>query len=131
MSYSVRAAPDGRYEVMLKGEPTYCKALPGTPSELRQELDRGLWLVLLFAVWSGPDREAVQTALSVVKQFDGKVQLGLRPFDRHEEITALWPDVKERFGSPIWLVLRDGELLEQHVGAFGRRAVTDWLRGVL
>jgi len=87
--------------------------------------------VLVFAVWSVPDREAVQTALSAVKSFGGSVQLGLRAFDRHEEVEALWPHVKESYGSPIWLILRDGKLLEEHVGAFSRRVVTDWLRRVL
>jgi hypothetical protein len=131
INYSVDAAPDGRYDFLLKDEPLYCKSLPGTPLELRQELARGLWLVLVFAVWSGPDREAVQTALSAVKLFGGRVQLGLRAFDRHEEVRALWPHVKESLGSPIWLILRDGKLLEEHVGAFSRRVVTNWLRQVL
>jgi hypothetical protein len=131
VSYSLQVTPDGEYDVLLKGEPEYCKALPATPSQLPRELSRGLWLVLLFAVWSGPDRSAVPVALSAVKQFDGKVQLGLRPFDRHEEITTRWPKVKEPFGSPIWLILRDGELLEEHVGAFSRSVVSGWLRRLL
>jgi hypothetical protein len=80
------------------------------PVEREPELNSGLWLVLVFAVWSGPDRTAVDTALSVAKEFRGEVRLGIRPFDKAEEALAWCPELKLRRTSPIWLILNNGKL---------------------
>ena len=109
MSYSFQLTPDERSELILEGEPPYCRVLPMAPVEREPELNRGLWLVLLFAAWSGPDRRAIPVALSVVKGFQGQVQLGIRKFSDHAEIKTWCPEVREQWGSPIWLILRDGD----------------------
>jgi hypothetical protein len=75
-----------------------------------------LWLILVYAAWSGPDRRAIPIALSVAKDYRGAVQLGIREFSDHDEIRKWCPDVKEKWGSPIWLVLKDGELRNELVG---------------
>lgn len=101
MSFSVRTLEDGSYEIVFEKEPAYCRSLTMSPAEIEPELLEGSWLVLLFAIWSVADRTAIEEALSVAKMFDGKVQLGVRPFDRHEEIGRWAKGVKEKWGSPI------------------------------
>src|SRR5438876_866947 len=80
------------------------------PSEIEPELREGDWLVLVAAVWSGPDIAAISTALSAVKESGGRVKLGIRPFDKYEEVSEWCPDVTDTHPTPLWLILRDGRL---------------------
>lgn len=87
------------------------------PSEMEPELKEGVWLVLVAAVWSGPDRMAIQQALTAVKEFGGKLKLGIRLFDEDSETTQWFPDLPQAYASPVWLFLRDGRLVEKHFGS--------------
>lgn len=128
MSYSFQITPDECAELILEGEPPYCRVLPMAPVEREPELNQGLWLVLLFAAWSGPDRRAIPIALSVVKGFQGRVRLGIRKFSDHTEQKTWCPEVREKWGGPIWLMLRDGELREELTGLRSEEQLRDWVQ---
>jgi hypothetical protein len=116
MSFSFQKTSDQRSELALDGEPAYCRVW----SEDRHlDTGQGVWLVLFYAAWSSPDRRAIPVALSVVKSFDGRVQLAIRKFSDHNELRAWRQEVKEKWASPVWLILRDGALLRELTGVRG------------
>jgi hypothetical protein len=88
MSYAVGRGPNGDFQVVLSGEPPNCKPLSMAPEEMEPELKHGAWLILLVAVWSAPDRDAIRTALEVAKEFSNGFQVGLRIFDHYYETLA-------------------------------------------
>ena len=75
---------------------------------MEPELATGSWLVLNFAVWSGSDRIAIQQAVDLGRQFGGEVQVGIRPFDHHDEIRRWCPEVTETAACPLWILLCNG-----------------------
>jgi thioredoxin-like negative regulator of GroEL len=116
MGYKIQSNKKGLFELVFIDEPEYCQALMMSPTLKEAKLSDGIWLILLFAVWSAPDQEAIKTAVTLAKKFNGKFQLGVRPFDEHQE-NGLWcPEIKEAFASPIWLVFENGQLIAEHVG---------------
>jgi hypothetical protein len=110
MSYKVTRDQKGCPRITLTGESSYSHALDAAPSGREAGLNRGNWLVMAFAVWSIPDNLAIQTALDVIKRFGGKLNLGLRPFDYSEELDAWCPGLEYGGQSPLWVLLRDGEV---------------------
>jgi hypothetical protein len=86
---------------------------------------------LLHASWSGTDQLAIPVALRLVKQFEGRIQLGIRKFSGHEEMQTWCPGVREKHRSPIWLILQDGELREELTGHPGEEELTAALRRAL
>ena len=110
MSYKVTRDQKGCPSITLTGEAPYSHALGAAPSAREPELNTGNWLVMAFAVWSTPDNLAIQAALDVAKRFGGKLNLGLRPFDDSEELGAWCPDIEDDGQSPLWVLLRDGEV---------------------
>ncbi len=115
MTYDVRWDGDC-YEVVTTGHPSHFHALPMAPTKIEDALLRGDWLVLCFAVWSGPDIEAIGLAMSELCQY-GSVSVGIRPFLEYSETQAWCSEVNSDFGSPMWLFFRDGRLLRQkHCG---------------
>src|SRR6266487_3739751 len=122
MSYRIEPT-DGHFAIRLQGEPENCHALTMAPSDREEELNHGLWLVVVFAVWSGPDRKAIDTALEIGHELGDKVQIGIRPFDRKEELQAWCPEGKIQWVSPIWLVLKDGKSVNEMFGSQSRQKV--------
>jgi hypothetical protein len=118
---------DEAWRLNLHGQPDYCRALPMAPAEVEPELKEGLWLVLVSAIWSGPDRMAIGLALSTVSELGGRARLGIRLFDDEAETRAWFPELPRDAASPVWLLLRDGRLLELR---FGSQTASD-LRGLL
>ena len=113
-SYSLRYSKTAdQFEVGFHEEPSYCHALPMAPSSREPELNCGNWIILVFAVWSGPDIASIDTALAAVKKFNGKVQLGIRPFDQYTEIKAWCPQARVSYQSPIWLLFQEGQMVTE------------------
>lgn len=108
MSYLTEVI-DGNYHIQLVDEPSYCHALPYAPTEIEPELTIGIWLVLNYAGWSGPDRTAIQQVLDLGHRFGGSLTIGIRPFDDHGEIQLWCPSLTERGASPVWVFLCNGE----------------------
>ncbi|MBN9561711.1 MAG: hypothetical protein J0H14_13430 [Alphaproteobacteria bacterium] len=110
MSYQITRGSDERPSIALADEPPFCVALDAAPTAREPELDRGWWLVMVFATWSAHDVAAIQTALDVAKHFCGDIKLGLRPFDLAEEHAAWCPTLGDERRSPLWLLLHDGDI---------------------
>jgi len=126
MSFSIlRSGP--RYEIRFDGEPDYFRSLQMSPSELEPELRVGCWLVLVFAVWSMPDREAIDVAMSAARSFGGSVILGVRPFDEPEEALSWCPKANVPT-SPIWLVFRDSSVVGLTTGTRSVEEVVQLVR---
>lgn len=115
MSFRVTRGVDRRPVLLLENEAPYIKALDATPPAREPELDHGVWLILAFAAWSIPDIAAIETALEAAKHFNGRVNLGLRPFDDFEEF-ANWNPGTAPTSSPYWILLRDGDKCWEHQG---------------
>lgn len=97
----------------------------------------GNWLLLTFAIWNARDRRAIDDAVRVAKRFDGRFQLGARPFEVVDEF-ARWLPVEEPplpeiiqgaslegkititiaggDHTPFWHWLSDGSLIAQRAG---------------
>ena len=116
MSYKVSRDQKGYPSITLMDEPSYVHALSAAPAAREHELNTGNWLVIAFAVWSTPDNLAIQIALDVAKHFGGKLNLGLRPFDDAEELGAWCPGLEYGGQSPLWVLLRDGEVYMKRSG---------------
>jgi hypothetical protein len=116
MSVQLLKDKEENFRIIMQGEPSYVKALQQSPIELEQEAKEGIWLILLVAVWSAVDLNAVDTAVSAIRPVSNKVTLGIRPFDAHEEIRRWCPTLKDAYGSPIWLLFKNGVKVAEAVG---------------
>jgi hypothetical protein len=69
-------------------------------------------------------------AVAVVQEFGDRVRLGVRPLDDHEE-TCKWcpgvPRVPRFYATPLWLVFRQGKLIEQSGGGKSREQVREMI----
>ena len=101
-------------------------SLQTAPDAREPMLAEGTWLVLGFAVWSVPDRQAIDVALSAAQAFRGNLLLGVRPFDDHAEFET-WSEAQERAGSPVWLLLRAGTLLSERMGQISVDDLVGWI----
>jgi hypothetical protein len=153
MSFEVQVVEEDKWKVAFIDEPSYLHALGMAPDHIEPELLSGTWLVVVFPVWSVPVRESVHAAIVVAKEFDGKFQLGVRPFNSSDENRKWWPndpppsveiivtstqDVGEkrelRISSdgaklPLWLVLRGGRIYSQASGPRTKDELSDLMAG--
>jgi hypothetical protein len=112
----LRTTPEGQFEVVIENPADNCHALAMSPSEMEEELRQGPWVVLLIAIWSVSDVDAIEQAVRLGQQFGEKIQIGMRAFDHHKETERWCSGVKEQYRSPIWLFLLDGETVAELVG---------------
>lgn len=111
MPFKVTRDDDGRPVVSLHDEPPFCHALTASPSAREPELNRGMWLVTVIAAWSTPDVEAIRSAIDAVARFQGRVQLGVRPYDYPEEADTWCRELRDAGESPGWAILDDGAVV--------------------
>jgi hypothetical protein len=115
MSYKVKHVSGRMFEIRLDNEPEYCVPLTMAPARREPQLDQGAWLVMVVAVWSGPDYVAVGDALTAAKTFDGFVRLGIRPFEEFSEMETWCCNVREG-DSPVWVSIKDGAIVDVRAG---------------
>lgn len=116
MPYRVIRDQEGVPQLILSGEPAYCHALAANVTA--PEIDAGQWLLLAFAVWSAPDVAAVQVALELARSLDGRLHLGLRPYDDPDELRGWCPGLTPEGNGPFWILLRDGAVRRYRTGLF-------------
>ena len=155
MSWLLRSIGHDKFELVLSDEPSYIHALQMAPDCREPELDLGLWLLVVFPVWSSPVRQSVRAALACAIDHAGKFQLGIRPFNSHEEISKWWPlsnapspgqtliavsdepSPREIHIStdptsyPIWLVFRDASVVHQGRGPRTEEHLSQLMQTVL
>lgn len=155
MSFKVQTIEGDKWELVFSDEPGYVHALKMAPEAMEPEVKSGVWLVVAFPVWSAPVRHSVLAAVACAKDHDGEFQLGVRPFDSHEEIYKWWP-VREKpsagevllavrdegprreihistdpSSSPMWLVLRDGQVIYQGAGSRSKEQLSELMQAAL
>lgn len=155
MSFEIQPIEGDAWKLVFFDEPSYVHALKMAPEAMEPELSSGAWLVVVFPVWSGPVRDSVRAAISCAKDYGGKFQLGVRPFDSHDEIYKWWPvseaptagkvllavqgDGPRRAiqistdpsSSPMWLVLEDGQIVHQGAGPRSKEQLSELMQSAL
>lgn len=155
MSFKVQPIEGDKWELVFSDEPSYIHALKMAPETMEPELHSGIWLVVVFPVWSVPVRDSVRAAIALVKDHGGKFQLGVRPLDSHDEIYKWWPVTKapaagkvllavkeegpqreihistDPSSNPLWLVLRDGQVIYQGTGPRSKEQLNELMQEVL
>jgi len=155
MSFEVQPIEGDKWKLVFSDEPSYIHALEMAPESREPELNTGVWLVVTFPVWSGPVRHSVRAAIACAKDHGGKFQLGVRPFDSHDEIYKWWPGGEapaagkvlltvrgepqrqeihistDPSSSPMWLVLRDGQVVHQGAGPRSKEQLSELMQAAL
>lgn len=154
MSHKLISQTPGQFQLILEHEPDYIAALPMAPSKLEAALTNGCWLVLVFAVWSSVDIQAIPTAIEVAKESNGRFNLGIRPFHDHKELKLWMPETHlpahsstvilergrkpsqelfisgDRTRNPIWLFLKDGKLNSECAGSLTKDSLRKFIKTV-
>ena len=155
MSFELQHTEGDKWELVLSDEPVYVHALKMATASMKPDLKTGLWLVVTFPVWSVPARHSVLAAIACAKDHGGKFQLGVRPFDSHEELYKWWPVTEAPSAAkvllvvhdegsrreinistdpasiPIWRVLRDGQVLFQGTGPRNKEQLSELTQAAL
>jgi hypothetical protein len=155
MGYKLEPQGGDAWKIVFFEEPSYIHSLTMAPEAIEPELLVGVWLVVVFPIWSGPVRASVTAAMSCAKDYEGKFQLGVRPFEAHEELLRWWPTgsppgpdkmvvaVKDEKGqrelhlsmdlsySPKWLVLRDGRIVYEGGGLRSQEQLSELMKTML
>jgi hypothetical protein len=97
------------FRVAFSDEPPNLFALAMAPARRELELDDCEWLVLAFAIRSGPDRAQIAVASEIAREFN-RINVGVRPFDEFNEFETWLPGQAATRGS-MWARLSHGELL--------------------
>ncbi len=153
MPYSIDADPLGRFAIDFVDEPAFVHGFRMAPERIEPELMAGNWLLLTFAIWNSLDRPAIDTAVRVAKQFGGRFQLGVRPFEVADELAGWLPiehpaplceithevSPEGRFTvsitggdrTPFWHWLGDGSIIAQHSGLLDPPRLVSFVEGCL
>jgi hypothetical protein len=155
MSFKVQPIEGDKWELVFSDEPSYIHALKMAPERMEPELNSGVWLVVTFPVWSAPVRHSVLAAVACAKDHGGDFQLGVRPFDSHEEVYKWWPVSEappagevllavrdegtrreihistDPSSIPAWLVIRDGHVVHQGVGPRSKEQLGQLMQTIL
>jgi hypothetical protein len=134
MPYKIEVDPSGRFAIEFAGEPAFIRGFRMSPERAEPESMDGQWLLLTFAIWNSHDRPAIEEAIRVAKQFEGRFRLGVRPFEGAEEL-AEWlliepdfstsrvthqklPSIDSGDRTPFWHWLSDGKVISRFSGHF-------------
>jgi hypothetical protein len=116
MGFKLQAIKNDNWEVVLFDEPSYIHGLKMAPGVMEPQLGSGIWLVVTFPVWSGSARYSIHAAIACTKQYAGRFNLGIRPFDSHDEINKWWPTTELPAESKIFVTeVNDGQRREVHI----------------
>ena len=84
-------------------------------------------LIDFWAVWCGPCKAIAPIIEEVANEFEGKVKVGKVDVDQNQD-TAMKYGVRS---IPTLLVIKDGEVVNQIVGAVPKSNITDILSKVV
>jgi thioredoxin 1 len=80
-------------------------------------------LVDFWAEWCGPCKAVAPILDELAKDYAGKLTVAKMDIDEN----PMTPNEYAVRGIPTMLLVRDGKLLDQKVGAMPRSALTDWI----
>jgi hypothetical protein len=155
MTWSLRAPGNQKLELTISDEPDYIHALEMAPESRESQLDSGTWLIVVFPIWSSPVRESVREAIACAKDYGGRFQLGIRPYNLHEELDRWWPGneapsaakllvtvqdeapqreihiTSDPSSNPMWLLLRDGQVIHHGTGPRSKAQLSELMHTAL
>jgi hypothetical protein len=91
------------------------------------KLDMGLWVVLWVYPWSNSSALALPTAIETISELHGNAQLGIRCGDGEWHLHQWCPLAQPEASDPVWLFLRDGEIVGQEIGFMGKQQIINRL----
>ena len=96
-------------------------------SNFEETIKSGVTLVDFWAPWCGPCRMIAPVIEELAEAFEGKANIGKVNTDEEQDLAI-------KFGIrsiPTLLIFKDGEVVEQMVGASSKQAYTDKLNSFL
>ena len=87
-----------------------------TDSNFGDETSKGLVLVDFWAEWCAPCRRLAPTVDAIASDYDGRVTVAKMNVDENPEV----PGNYAIRGIPTLLLFKDGQVVEQRVGAVGK-----------
>ncbi len=98
-----------------------------TAGDFESTLSEGVSLVDFWAPWCGPCRMIAPVIEELAEDFDGKAKICKVNTDEEQEIAV-------KFGIrsiPTIMFFKDGEMVDQVVGAQSKQALADKINGLL
>ena len=98
-----------------------------TSSDFEVTLSEGVSLVDFWAPWGGPCRMIAPVIEELAEDFDGKAKICKVNTDEEQDIAV-------KFGIrsiPTIMFFKDGEMVDQVVGAQSKQALADKINGLL
>ncbi|NNE28529.1 MAG: thioredoxin [Saprospiraceae bacterium] len=98
-----------------------------TDSNFQTETDKGVSVVDFWAEWCGPCRMITPIIEELAKDYEGRATVGKVNVDHN-------PEVSFKFGVrsiPTILILKDGEVVDKHVGVTTKQALSEKINAAL
>jgi thioredoxin 1 len=98
-----------------------------TSADFKETLGEGVSLVDFWAPWCGPCRMIAPVIEELAEDFDGKAKICKVNTDEEQDIAV-------EFGIrsiPTIMFFKDGEMVDQVVGAQSKQALADKINGLL
>jgi hypothetical protein len=126
----VDSEPNKR-KILFENASPFVHALDMAPQAREEKLNQGTWLVMACGIWSATDIKCIEAAVRGAASYDGKVQLGVRPFSKYEEMLNWYPEYGEETRSPLWVMFRDGKTLGHTFGQLSAENLTEFIKKTL
>ncbi len=127
-SWSFPAGADDKQTFVFERRVRNCHAL-NAKSWLDEnvKLDTGLWVILWVYPWSVTSAMSIPVAIETISTLDGNVQLGIHCGDGEWHLHEWCPLAPPEASDPVWLFLRDGEIVGQAIGFTGKQQIINRL----
>jgi thioredoxin 1 len=84
-------------------------------------------LVDFWATWCAPCRALGPIIEEIAQEFEGKFKIGKLNVDENEEIAQAY----QIFSVPTLIIFKQGQKIDEKVGALPKQAIVDWLKKYL